>query len=302
MPMNALPNFIIAGTFPAGTGQLYSLLRQHPDVYLPMPMAPECNFFLKTQEYERGLPYYQERWFSKCRGQRAVGERSSLLMSGEGVAERVHGHLPGVRLIFLVRNPVDRAWANYRFTALAGLETLSFEESLEKEDERTAAETRLFWREIRPHSYFRRGLYAEQLENFRRLFPPEQILVLRSDMLLKELVPTMSRIFAFLGLQPLKSISPCQDFSSPSVVDPRRQAELRERFGAAFDPAIQHLREGGAPRNLCERELATNLRNGKDSLPRPLHLELSRRYLEPNRRFQELVDFSVDDWVHGAQL
>lgn len=300
--MNSLPNFIIAGTFPAGTGQLYSLMRQHPDVYLPMPMAPECNFFLKTQEYEKGLRYYQERWFSKCRGERAIGERSSLLMSGEGVAERVHENLPGVRLIFLVRNPVDRAWANYRFTALAGLETLSFEEALAKEDERTAAEFRPFWREIRPHSYFRRGLYAEQLENFRRLFPPEQILVLRSDMLLKDLGPTMSRIFAFLGLRPLPSISPCRDFSSPSVINPRRQAELRERFGVAFDPAIQHLREGGVPRNPCERELASNLRNGKDPLPKPIHFELSSRYLEPNRRFQELVDFSVDDWDHGARL
>jgi hypothetical protein len=295
--MSRLPNFIIAGTFPAGTGQLYALMRQHPEVYLPMPMAPECNFFLKTQEYEKGLAYYQQRWFDACGSQRAVGERSSLLMSGDVSAERVREHLPDVRLIFLVRNPVDRAWANYRFTALAGLETMGFEEALARENERVASETRAIWREIRPHSYFQRGMYAEQLERFQAKFPPRQILVLRSDMLLRDLDKTMSRIFSFLGLPGLEAISPCQDFSSPSVVDPKRQSELRQKFGAAFDPAIQHLREGGAPRNECEQELAGNLRNGKDPISAPLRLQLARRYLAPNERFQALVDFSVEDWI-----
>src|SRR6185436_7726416 len=54
------PSFIIAGTLPSGTGHLYGLLRQHPEIYLPAVMQPECNFFCKSGLYEKGIEYYLE--------------------------------------------------------------------------------------------------------------------------------------------------------------------------------------------------------------------------------------------------
>ncbi len=196
-----LPNFIIAGTFPAGTGHLFSLLIQHPDVYLPLPMAPECNFFFKTRDYEKGIGCYEERWFSAHEDQAAVGERSSLLLCGPWAAARIKKHLPEVKLIFLFRNPTDRAYANYRFTALAGFEDLGFEEALEAEEDRIARTTDPFWTEIQPHAYFSRGIYHEQLKVYREHFDESQMLLMRSDELLGDLAAS---ILAFVSLLALR--------------------------------------------------------------------------------------------------
>ncbi|MGE4167260.1 MAG: sulfotransferase domain-containing protein, partial [Xanthobacteraceae bacterium] len=88
--------------------------------------------------------------------------------------------IPHVRLVFLLRNPVDRAYSNYLWTCKNGLETESFRRALELEAARELdLPERL--RFARPYSYFSRGLYAEHLARFFALFPREQILVLRSE-------------------------------------------------------------------------------------------------------------------------
>lgn len=295
-----LPSFIIAGTLPAGTGHLYSLLVQHPEVYLPRPMQPECNFFFKSDEYERGLEHYQERWFGAVAGEAAVGERSSLLLSGgERVAERVAEHLPQVKLIFLLRDPVLRAYANYRFTALAGHEELDFPTALATEPERmeAARQRSRFWGEIQPHAYFSRGLYADQLAPFQARFAPEQLLVMRSDELHKDYEASLTRLWRFLGVDASFQPGPVPDFSSPAVRDVKTQAALRGEAPEAFDAAIQRVREGSPPANEFERRVRANLQEGYDPLPAALRDDLAARYREPNQRLAAQVSFSIADWL-----
>jgi sulfotransferase family protein len=295
-----LPSFIIGGTLPAGTGHLYSLLVQHPEVYLPRPMQPECNFFFKSDEYERGLDHYRETWFCEVGDEKAIGERSSLLLSGgERTAERVAKDLPQVKLIFLLRDPVLRAYANYRFTALAGHEELDFETALATEEERmeSARQKSRFWGEIQPHSYFSRGLYAEQLAAFQARFPAEQLLVMRSDELHKAYDESMDRLWRFLGVSEGFRPGPVPDFSSPAVRDVKTQAALRSEAPQAFDAAIQRVREGSPPASEFEERVRENLQEGYDPLPDSIQRDLASRYREPNRLLATKVSFSISDWL-----
>ncbi|MEK6609013.1 MAG: sulfotransferase [Myxococcota bacterium] len=292
-----LPNFIIAGVLGAGTGQLYALLLQHPDVYLPLPMAPECNFFYKTAEYEKGIDYYVRRYFSAWSGQHAIGERSSLLLSGEWVPERLHRALPDVRLVVLVRDPVERAYAHYRFTAFAGFEELTFEQALRAEDARADAEPDLGWRELRRYAYFRRGLYEQQLRAFLRFFPRERVLVLRSDALVAGRDDTMRRVFAFLRVDPWATLADRGDFSTPSVLSLARQTELRRASPREFDAALQRFREGLPAETECDRLLRENVAPTKEPMSERVRQQLRERYREPNERFAALVGLSIDDWL-----
>ena len=130
------PSFLIAGGVATGTSFLSALLFKHPEIYLPKIQRPEPNFFHYTHKYKNGINWYLETWFQDIGKQKVLGERSSLLLPSENAPARIHRHFPDIKLIFCLRNPVERAWGNYRFTVLEGLETLSFEEALEKEEER----------------------------------------------------------------------------------------------------------------------------------------------------------------------
>lgn len=295
-----LPDFIIGGTLPAGTGHLYGLLVQHPEIHLAPPMQPECNFFFKSAEYRKGLGYYRERWFADVRGRKAVGERSSLVLSGGArAAERIARDLPGVKLLFLLRNPVDRAYANYRFTALAGYEDLSFEEALAREEERIAEAHAKgeFWGEIQPHAYFARGLYADQLEPFRSLLPAGRILVMRSDALLADQDGALRGIYRFLGVDESFVAAPFADYSSPAVRDVRLQAALRREFPDGFDGAVQRIRGGLPPEGEIDRRVRANVCDGYEKLSPAVRAGLTARYEEANRRLAPTVPFSIEDWL-----
>jgi len=160
---------LIAGGVATGTSFLSALLAKHPEIYLPKVQRPEPNFFHYTHKYQKGLDWCLNTWFSDVGDQRIAGERSSLLLPSENASARIHRNFPDMKLIFCLRNPVERAWGNYRFTVLEGLESLPFEEALKHEKHRTA-ETEGEWREIRPHAYLQRSKTWKVFHEYALLF------------------------------------------------------------------------------------------------------------------------------------
>lgn len=301
-----LPNFIIGGAAAAGTSFLGSAVIQHPAVYLPYPMEPECHYFLKSWEYDRGLDYYQQRWFTTVQGQTAVGERSSsYLFGGARVAERIHSAVPQAKLIFTLRNPIERAWANYRFTVLQGLEHLDFLDALEREPERVATETGR-WAEIQPHDYTGRGLYAAQLEEFLTLFPAEQMLILKSEAMSADPTSEIRRVFTFLNVDPSFAPRVPPAFTSLNVRDPSTQVRARQCLGESFTAVILSIREQQDPfaaidaADSAKREaveaIVSNLTDRKQPMDATARNFLRARFADDIRRLRELVDFSLDDW------
>ena len=194
-----LPEFIIAGAPRSGTTWLCVLAQRHPQIAMAQPMVPEPKFFLIDELWQRGVDYYSTTWFNSLPADRVLGEKSTNYLESPEVAERMCRVLPSVKLIFMLRNPVDRAYSNYLWSRRNGLETETFERAfaLEEQRERELAPA---LRYARPHAYFSRGLYAQHLARFFDRFPRKQILVLRYEDLASRVERVAAAFHRFLGV------------------------------------------------------------------------------------------------------
>ena len=220
-----LPDFIIGGAPRAGTTWLYELLDRHPDVYMARPLKPEPKFFLVDHIYAKGLAFYAETWFAAAGAARLAGEKSTDYLESAAAAERIARDLPRVKLIFILREPADRAFSNYLWTKMNGIETEEFATALRLEDEREKNLPER-WRFARPFSYFSRGLYADLLAPYFERFERRQILVVRYEDIAARPQALAERIHRFLGVGPRPS-----DADGLGVINPS------EKNGAAVDAA-----------------------------------------------------------------
>lgn len=195
-----LPNFLIIGAARSGTTSLYSALQQHRDIYLPRSKRPEPHFFLKEDEFKKGLSYYEQRYFSEWSGQRAAGEASTSYLYGPRVPARVAASLPDVRLICILRNPVERAYSGYWHSVKSGLEQLSFDEAIAHEPERKAEIAGTPLGEIAPFAYVERGMYFEQLQRWLERFDRSRMLVLLFDDLTADPAAALNDVARFLDV------------------------------------------------------------------------------------------------------
>jgi len=300
-----IPNFLIGGSLAGGTSFLSNALLHHPDVFLPRITRPEPGFFFKSWEYAKSLAYYREKWFADYAGQPASGERSSLyLHGGETVARRIKESLPDVKLIFTLRNPIERAYGNYRFTVLEGLEELSFEDALEREDSRLAALSGI-WAEIQPCNYAARGRYLEQLEGYLRHFKRSAILLLKSEEMARDPVSSFRRVLAFLGIgHGAESLPLPEDYTSRSVKDPAKQKHFREHFGERYLVLVEALRRNDDPMQYARdaqdraqiKHLLDNLCETKVPMSERARNYLRSYYNDDFRHLASLVDFPITDW------
>jgi Sulfotransferase domain len=200
MPVR-FPDFLIAGAPRAGTTWLYHLLDHHPEVYMAKPVRPEPKFFLVDELYKRGMEYYAHTWFPQSTDAKVAGEKSTNYLESRIVAQRIHTHLPHVKLIFMLREPVERAFSNYCWSRMYGLEEADFPTALALEEQRQR-ELPERWCYARPHAYFSRGLYAEMLWPYLELFPREHILCLRYEDISEAPEQLAERLHVFLGIHP----------------------------------------------------------------------------------------------------
>jgi len=209
-PVRPLPNFLIVGAQKAGTTALYAYLRQHPAIV--GPPWKEVSFF--DRHYWRGEAWYRGNFPTKLHVRRArgrtgtdplVGEASPSYLFHPQAPERAARLLPGLRVIALVRNPIDRALSHYHHEVALGRESLSFEEAIEREAQRMAGELermrdpRYFSHAWWNFTYRARGLYAEQLARWLEFVSRERVLIVPSEDLLAEPSRTYLQVLEFLG-------------------------------------------------------------------------------------------------------
>jgi hypothetical protein len=197
-----LPDFIIAGGPRCGTTWLYYLAQRHPQLAMAAPAVPEPKFFLVDELWERGIEYYSKKWFASLPVGRLLGEKSTNYLESPMAAERMASVLPYLKLVFVLRNPVGRAYSNYLWSRQNGWETETFERALALE-ERRERDLPPKLRHVRPHAYFSRGLYAGQLARFFRCFPPSQLLVLRYEDLAEQPESVAADFHRFLAVTEL---------------------------------------------------------------------------------------------------
>jgi len=232
-----LPAYIVFGSMRCGTSSLYHALTDHPHV---MPaLRKQANFF--DANYRRGLAWYRSHFPSRAAARRLERRLGAPVITGEAspeyifcpeAPERIARDLPEVKLIALLRHPVDRAWSHYHHSRRLGDEELSFEEALAAEEERLSApDPADAAREMHRHGYVAQGRYADFLERWYEEFGPERILIVRAEDMFADPAGTIEGVADFLGLPPWRpdSYEPLNE-GRYDEMSPGIRAELLERF------------------------------------------------------------------------
>jgi hypothetical protein len=210
-----LPSFILVGAQRAGTTSLYRALMAHPLIH-SASHHKGVNYF--DVNYARDFSWYQGHFPTTAHvrkrsrgvpGEPITFEASGYYMFHPCAAQRMARHLPDVRILTMLRDPVERAFSAWKHELARGYETESFERALELEDERLAGQVDRMLADPgyqsfshRHHAYLRRGQYAEQLLRLRQFFAPDQIHVIESESFFERPEPTYQGVLDFLELTP----------------------------------------------------------------------------------------------------
>jgi hypothetical protein len=201
-----LPDFLIIGAQKCGTSSLYRLLCQHP--YVEPAARKEVHFF--DTQFDRGMSWYRSHFPSPAmrEGRKVLtGESSPYYLYHPHAAVRAGEVVPQAKLIALLRNPVDRAYSHYHKRVKGKPEALRFEDAIEAEAQRLRGEREQMLADesyesltYQTFSYLSRGIYVDQLMEWRRYFGQGQILVLKSEDFFAEPRETFGAVLEFLGL------------------------------------------------------------------------------------------------------
>jgi hypothetical protein len=185
-PAPRLPNFLVIGAMKAGTTSLYHYLRDHPQVF--MPDTKEVNFFNPLRNWRRGVSWYEEQFRAAPTEALAIGEASTSYTKYPwvtGVPERISSVLGEVRLIYVLRDPVERMRSQYLHHVATGQEWRPIEQAFREEP-----------------MYLNISRYAFQLDQYEPFIQRDRILVIDSRDLRDDRLPTLRGVFAFLGVEP----------------------------------------------------------------------------------------------------
>ena len=280
------PDFLLIGAAKSGTTALFNFLKQHPDIYGCPVLEP--NFFAlegsnqvfagpgdgRTIERNsvRDKQAYQQL-FSDASEAQCVGEVSPLYLYHEEAPARIKQYVPNMRLICVLRNPIDRAYASYLHLQRDGREpSHSFEEALVKESIRVDKGWEHLW-------HFRRmGCYATQLQRYVEHFDREQIKLFLYDDFQADPGAVVRACYAFLGVT--------TDFAP----------DMSRRFNPSGIPRSDYLQQmvsgQGTVKQILKRLTPTRLRGRIFSTIQ--RVNLTRPDMQAATR-KELIDWYKDE-------
>lgn len=284
----ALPDFLVIGAPKAGSTALHAALAQHPGLY--MSPVKEPKFFLSDgPPPARGGPgdaqtYREHVWrradyealFEAAPAGALRGESTPLYLHDPAAHRRIRELIPQAKLIAVLRDPVERAHSNWTHLWSAGLEPIGdFVQACEEEPRRIEAGWASFWH------YISLGRYGEQLEQLYRVFPREQVLILRYLTLVDSPDETLDRICGFLGVEP----------GMISTV-PRENVTAHPEATLRYRTLSRALRVAAAAGSVLPGTAGNSL---KDSLEHRLQRSApSRQPMSWDEREQVLPKFSAD--------
>src|SRR5437588_3981197 len=194
-------DFIVAGAQKSGTTALHYFLSKHPEIALPDKQ--ELHFFDDEERFAgeanynalHGSFHLKRRWS-------IAGECTPIYVYWKPAIERIWKYNPRIKLLVLLRNPVERAFAHWNMQRFKGREPLDLLDAVKEEKSRIAGAPP---REARRFAYVDRGFYVQHLERFFRFFSREQMMIIKFEKFRQEQRETLDSIFSFLGVKPLPS-------------------------------------------------------------------------------------------------
>lgn len=252
-PLRLQPGFLMIGAQRCGTTSLFRALMTHPQA-APATLRKGVNYF--DLNYHRGTRWYYGHFPIGGMARRKAGrygdpvafEASGYYLYHPFAMQRIARDLPGVKLVAMLRDPVERAFSAYKHEYARGFEQESFEKALDLEDERLAGEIDRMRDDIsyeslshRHHSYRHRGHYAEQLERVLELFPRSQVHVIQSEAYFEQPGQEYQELLTFLGLRAIEPASFPRLNARSGAPMPAKTRQMLEEYYVSHDDRLAKI-------------------------------------------------------------
>lgn len=261
------PDFIIIGAMKCGTTSLHYYLRNHPDIY--MPREKELDFFGGANNYEKGVSWYTSKFKSQYLLNGEASPNYTKVHLFEGVPEKMYRLLPNVKLIYLYRDPIDRAYSHYLHSLSTRREKKNLENAL-TENSNYILTSRYYW----------------QLEQFLKYYPLDQFLILNSDQLRKNRKNALKKIYDFLGVD---------YFYDEDIIEKNRQSSSLKTRRSKFNYLFLNTNTGDYLKKIVPEEFKqfykklTEKKLDQPELSDTLKKELQGLVKEDQRKFKGLL-------------
>lgn len=266
------PDFLIIGAQKSGTTSLAGALRQHPDVFIPR--IKEAHHFDRASDADLCGPRYRD-FFAAWSGERLIGEATPEYLPGRRPMRRIIEHLPEVKAIAVIRNPVDRAYSAYWHGQRVGITSRSFEGALADES-RLGIDEPGFW------DLVERGKYINQFNRWINAgFDRSRLLVVLHEDLVDDTTSGLLAVQSFLDLTPARLRVPHSNRARMSRLPiPVRRVVFNQRHR----PMV---------RDLMNRSLVPFKAPPMDPATRAMLVERFRPY---NRALESFLDRDLSHW------
>ncbi|MDJ0555730.1 MAG: tetratricopeptide repeat protein [Microcoleaceae cyanobacterium MO_207.B10] len=236
------PNFIIIGAQKSGTTSLENYISQHPQV-IPA-IKKETHFWYR--DFNKGINWYLAHFPPIPKSQNFItGEATPNYLEYYNSAKRIYDVFPDVKLLVILRNPVDRAVSQYYHWVRIKREKRSLEKAIDSELEMLLKNPDKpqgdsnYWQQ-EPGNYIGRGIYVEFIKKWMEIFPRKQFIILKGEDLYEKPTMIMKQVFDFLGLPEYK-LQNYRKFNA-GYYQPINQS-CRQKLSAYFQPHNQRLEE-----------------------------------------------------------
>jgi len=240
--IRALPNFLIIGVPRGGTTSLFNYLIQHP--LINPPLWKEIDFF--GTNFNKGIQWYKSFFPLRKKGY-LTGEASPIYLYHPLAPKRIFEIIPEVKIIVLLRNPVDRTFSHYWQSVRKKRESLTFEEAIQKQmtekllSDHESLCTEIFHRDNDRvlNQYISGSIYLERIKRFFKIFPKENILILASEELYNKPQTVCDNLAEFLNI-PKWNLRKFKKYNFHSE-QPQMDNHIRKQLADYFKPHNKKL-------------------------------------------------------------
>ncbi len=292
-----LPEFLIIGASKSGTTTLYDYLCKHPEIYMTTPKS--LAFFSRDDNYVKGIEWYASH-FEQATLQQICGEASPCQTHWPQYpqsSERIAKHLPNIKLLYIMRNPVDRAYSQY----VQNIKS-------DQRNKRCLKIEETFEESVKYNKYIiETGNYLKQIELYLRFFPEESFLFLLMEDLIKDPKTTLDKIYEFIGVD--RSVNVVEDeiiasnqakthaewFLRSRMTQPIKKIPGMKTFADLFPQELRDLAYDKLISNLPYRKQME-----KEYLPQKMlpetRAKLVEYFQEPNQKLGEFLGRDLSHW------
>ncbi len=190
-------DFLILGAQKSGTSALDFYLRKHPDI--GMAQTKEVHFFDNEDFFQKPDVNYSEyhNHFDFTAVKKVYGEATPIYLYWDPCSKRIWKYNKNIKLIILLRNPIDRAFSHWNMEFDRNADTDTFFNCIRNEKDRLKE---ALTTQHRVYSYVDRGLYSQQIIRYKKYFPDDQLLFIKYENFITNQNSTLKKVFDFLKI------------------------------------------------------------------------------------------------------